>query len=67
MRELKVGDIVKFKDAVSPKGMTLPTISEILSGGWVVLQRTDTDGKLWNSSCHVRELELVSDGSEPRQ
>ncbi len=67
-RDLKVGDVVKFKSGLGPVHVTgLPTIQEIHGGGYVTLLWTHADGKQWNSACHMQNLELVSDGSEPRQ
>lgn len=67
-RAFKVGDMVKFKSGLGRVDVTgLPTIAEIHVGGYVTLLWTHSDGKRWNSGCHTHELELVSDGSEPRQ
>ncbi len=55
----KVGHEVRLKSSAPER---IATVSEVLAGGYVMLV-SKSGPQNSNSSCHVRELEMISDGS----
>jgi uncharacterized protein YodC (DUF2158 family) len=64
---LKVGDKVRLKSSGGP-GRGIAVVSELIADGrYIMLLWTDAKGNKMHSSCAYHELELVTDGSVPRQ
>jgi uncharacterized protein YodC (DUF2158 family) len=61
---LKTGDLVKFRTG-GPPTVGASTVREIFADGRVTLVWIGRDGKKWNGSCYVAELEWVSDPMLP--